>query len=274
MSLNALSSCRGGAYGLVMHAQLLAVTFEAREPARAAQFWAALLGREPIMDTAGALLPGEDAQLGLRFVPGRGGHLGANRMHLHVTSTDLDDQRRKVSTAVKLGGHHLDVGQRPEDGHVVLADPAGYEFCVIEPGNDYLAGCGLLGELSCDGSREVGLFWSAVLGWPLVWDQGEETAIQSPRGGTKIAWAGPPEPPRAERDRQRFELVAAAGDQEAAVDGLISLGATRLAGGGDGTVQLADPDGNEFLVRTRPGRPNHDHRVARRTDRPARQEPS
>ena len=26
------------------------------------------------------------------------------------------------------------------------------------------------------------------MGWPLVWDQDEETAIQSPLGGTKIAW--------------------------------------------------------------------------------------
>jgi catechol 2,3-dioxygenase-like lactoylglutathione lyase family enzyme len=232
-----------------MRVRLLAVTFEARDPARAAQFWAALLGREMIEDTAGVLLPGEDAQLGLRFVPGRAGQLGASRMHLHLTSADLEDQQRTVATALKLGGGHLDVGQSPEDGHVVLADPAGYAFCVIEPGNAYLAGCGLLGELTCDGTREVGLFWSEVLGRPLVWDQDEETAIQSPRGGTKIAWAGPPVAPKKEPNRQRFELVPAAGDQQAAVDGLISLGATRLEVGKDGAVVLADPDGNEFCVR-------------------------
>jgi len=70
---------------------------------------------------------------------------------------------------------------------------------VIEPGNAYLAGCGFLGELTCDGTREVGLFWSKVLGWPGVWDQDEETAIQSPRGGTKVAWAGPPVAPKRSR---------------------------------------------------------------------------
>ncbi|GLY39683.1 hypothetical protein Amsp01_057070 [Amycolatopsis sp. NBRC 101858] len=37
----------------------------------------------------------------------------------------------------------------------MLADPAGYEFCVIEPGNGYLAGCGPLGELTCAGTRQV-----------------------------------------------------------------------------------------------------------------------
>ncbi len=35
-----------------------------------------------------------------------------------------------MATALGLGAGHLDVGQRPEEGHVVLADPDGNEFCV------------------------------------------------------------------------------------------------------------------------------------------------
>ena len=69
----------------------------------------------------------------------------------------------------------------------MLAGPEGNECCVIEAGNRYLAGCGPLGELACDGTRAVGLFWSAALGWPLVWDQDEETVVPSPAGGTKVA---------------------------------------------------------------------------------------
>ncbi|RLP94639.1 VOC family protein [Micromonospora sp. BL4] len=233
----------------MMHPRLLAVTVEAQDPARPAQFWAALLGREVIEDALGAFLPGDDTQLGLRFVPGRGGQLGADRMHLHLTSADPHQQQHTVAMALRLGGRHLDVGQRPEEEHVVLADPAGYAFCVIEHGNAYLAGCGPLGELACDGTREVGLFWSEALGWPLVWDQDEETAIQSPRGGTKVAWGGPPVAPKTEPNRQRFELIPAPGDQQAAVDELVSLGATRLEIDEPGAVTLADPDGNEFHVR-------------------------
>ncbi|MGH3368116.1 MAG: VOC family protein, partial [Nocardioidaceae bacterium] len=30
-----------------------------------------------------------------------------------------------------LGARHIDIGQRPEEGHVVLADPEGNEFCVL-----------------------------------------------------------------------------------------------------------------------------------------------
>ncbi len=237
-----------------MMPRLLTVTFDAHDPARLAQFWAGMLGREIIKDADGFLLPGTDTQLGLRFVPDRAGRTGPNRrVHLHLTSAGHADQQHTVATALGLGATHLDVGQRPEEGHVVLADPDGNAICVIEPGNAYLAGCGTLGELACDGTRELGLFWSAATGWPLVWDQDEETAIQSPHGGTKIAWGGGPAAPCTGRDRQRLELAVAAADLRAEVDRLVSLGATRLEHGGDGAVLLADPDGGEFRVG--PGRP-------------------
>jgi hypothetical protein len=130
----------------------------------------------------------------------------------------------------------------------VLADPEGNEFCVIEPGNSFLDGCGFLGELACDGTRAVGHFWSEALGWPLVWDQDQETAVQSPRGGTKVAWGGPPVAPISERNRQRFELAPAHDTQSQEIDRLVSLGATRLVGCEDGAIMMADPDGNEFRL--------------------------
>jgi catechol 2,3-dioxygenase-like lactoylglutathione lyase family enzyme len=235
-----------------MPSRLLAVAFDAHDPARLARFWAGLLGRKVVEDADGALVPGDDTQVGLRFVAGSTDKSGPNRMHLHLTSTSPADQEHTVATALRLGGGHLDVGQRPEEGHVVLADPEGNEFCVIEPGNAYLAGCGLLGEVACEGTRDVGLFWSEALGWPLVWDRDQETAIQSPRGGTKVAWGGPPVAPKEARNRQRFDLAPAGGEQQAEVDRLVSLGATRLDVGADGAVVLVDPDGNEFCLR--PGR--------------------
>lgn len=208
----------------------LTVVYDAPDPAGLARFWDGLLGAAP------------DTRIGLKFAPSPAPPVRPNRMHLHLTSTDLADQQRTVATALRLGASHLDVGQRPEEGHIVLADPGGYEFCVIEPGNTFLAGTGFLGELACDGSREVGLFWSAALDWPLVWDQNGETAIQSPDGGTKVAWGGPPVTPKNGRNRQRFEITADS------VDRLVSLGATRLGVDDDGATELADPDGNEFRV--------------------------
>jgi hypothetical protein len=199
------------------------------------------------------LLPSDDTGLRLEFFPTQDTKTGPNQMHFHLTSTSLEDQQRTVARSLGLGARHIDVGQRPEEGHVVLADPEGNEFCVIEPGNKFLAGCGFLGELACDGSREVGHFWSQALGWPLVWDQDEETAIQSPGGGTKIAWGGPPPAPKTGKNRLHFDLAPPAdGDQQEEVERLVSLGATRVdIGQGDVTwVVMADPGGHEFCVLT------------------------
>src|SRR3954451_7276454 len=127
-----------------MPSRLLAVTFDARDPARLARFWAGLLGRDVVDDAGGVLLPGTDTQVGLRFAPGNTEKAGPNQIHLHLTSARDGDQERTVATALRLGAGHLDLGQRPEEGHVVLAAPDGNEFCVIEPGNAYLAGSGFL----------------------------------------------------------------------------------------------------------------------------------
>ena len=156
-----------------------------------------------------------------------------------------------MARTLELGGRHLDVGQTPEEGHIVLADPEGNELCVIEAGNRFLADTAFLGELACDGSREVGLFWSEALGWPLVWDQDEETAIQSPLGGAKIAWGGPPVRPRTGPNRMHFHLAPVGpGDEQDEVRRLTALGASPI---GDvrhesGWLSLSDPDGNEFCV--------------------------
>jgi len=166
-----------------------------------------------------------------------------------LTSTSLHNQQETVARALELGARHLDVGQGPDALHVVLADPEGNEFCVIEPGNNFLAGCGFIGAVASDGSQQVGYFWSEALGWPLVWDQDEETAIRSPDGGPKITWGGPPLAPKTGKYRLHFDL-APDGDQRAEADRLIALGATTVdIGQADADwIVMADPDGHEFCL--------------------------
>ncbi|MFB8103880.1 MULTISPECIES: VOC family protein [unclassified Streptomyces] len=240
-----------------MTSQLYAICFRATRPSDLARFWSGVLGWE----TAGgqgedaAILPPDGAGFRIRFLPGQEPKTGQNRAHFDLTSASPEDQERTVARALEYGGRHIDVGQTPDEGHVVLADPDGNEFCVIEADNKFLAGTGFIGALACDGTREVGCFWSAALRWPLVWDQDEETAIQSPDGGTKITWGGPPVAPKAGPNRLSVELALPSGtDREAEVARLVSLGATRPDGGegDDGSMLMLDPDGNEFSVR-RPG---------------------
>jgi predicted enzyme related to lactoylglutathione lyase len=236
-----------------MPSRLHALCFDANDPARLARFWAGVLGWEMAGDPQDgtALLPSDDTGFRIRFLPTEEPKTGRNRMHFDLTSTSLEDQQQTVSRSLELGGRHIDIGQGPDAAHVVLADPEGNEFDVVEPGNNFLADCGFIGALSCDGSQAVGYFWSEALGWRLVWDQDQETAIRSPHGGPKITWGGPPVNPKSGKNRLHFDLAPpAAGNQHAEVDRLVSLGATRIdIGQGEvGWVVMADPDGNEFCV--------------------------
>jgi len=238
-----------------MTCHLFALSFDASDPPRLARFWAGVLGWEMAGDTEDgpALLPNDDTGFRIRLLPSQEQKIEQNQMHFDLTSTSLDGQQQTVARSLGLGARHIDIGQRPEEGHIVLADPEGNEFCVIEPGNSFLADCGFIGALACSGSQEVGYFWSAALGWPLVWDQDQETAIRSPHGGPKISWGGPPLMPKSGKGRLHFDLAPpVGGDQRAEVDRLISLGATRIdIGQGEVSwVVMADPDGNEFCVLT------------------------
>jgi catechol 2,3-dioxygenase-like lactoylglutathione lyase family enzyme len=225
-----------------MASTLHALTIRTSDPEELASFWADLLGGERdglVLTSAG------EAPMRLAFVAVDVPKGGLNQMHFHLTSNSAS-QDATVARALELGAEHLDVGQLPEEDHIVLADPDGNEFCVIEAGNNWLAATGFLGELAADGTREVGVFWSEAIGWPLVHDEDGETAIAPPEGGFKIAWGGPPlnEP----HERNRMHLVLAADDLEAEVGRLESLGA-RVVEWTDDDVEMADPDGNEFRVR-------------------------
>ncbi|MFI6390616.1 VOC family protein [Nonomuraea sp. NPDC050547] len=230
-----------------MTSQFAALCFDANDPLRLARFWGELLGREVAEDPRDGvvLLPGAGTEFPIRFLPSPADKLGPNQMHFDLTSESPEGQERTVARALELGAEHIDVGQLPEEGHVVLADPEGNEFCVIEAGNKFLADTGFIGALSSDGTQAVGYFWSQALAWPLVWDQDEETAIQSPHGGSKITWGGPPVAPKLGKNRLYYDLTAS-GQEE--IDRLVSLGATVTGQGEGGRVEMTDPDGNEFLV--------------------------
>jgi catechol 2,3-dioxygenase-like lactoylglutathione lyase family enzyme len=235
-----------------MTCHLFALSVDTGRPQDLARFWSAFLGWETADDKV-TLAPRDDTGFRLRFLATQEPKVVANRMHFDLTSTSLEDQQQTVARALALGARHIDVGQLPEEGHVVLADPDGNEFCVIAPGNAFLADCGFIGALSSDGSQQVGYFWSKALGWPLVWDQDEETAIRSPHGGPKITWGGPPQAPKPGKNRLHLDLAPPpGGDQQAEVDRLLTLGATLVdIGQGDvAQVVMADPDGNEFCVLT------------------------
>jgi hypothetical protein len=57
-----------------------------------------------------------------------------NRLHIDL---DPDDQEAEVARVLALGARHADVGQG-DVPWVVLADPEGNEFCVLQPHNSLI----------------------------------------------------------------------------------------------------------------------------------------
>ena len=235
--------------------RLISLCVDANDPLGLARFWAVALGWEIAdeSDEEVRLLPTDGTGFKLLFLPVPEAKSEKNRIHLDLTTRSLEDQAETVATLIDLGGRHIDVGQTVDDAHVVLADPEGNELCIIEPTNNFLATCDRLGSITCDGSPQAGYFWSDALGWPLVWDQDEETAIRSPEGtGPFITW-GPPVVPKRVKNRLHLDIAPPLGvDQQAEVQRLTSLGARAIdIGQGDVSwVVMADPDGNEFCVLT------------------------
>lgn len=227
-------------------ATFVGLDWDALDAERLARFWSTLLGR-PVVD--GTTIPDGGSGFRIAFVPSTSPKAGQNRIHLDLTSTSLSAQRELVDRAIELGARHVDIGQSPEEQHFVLADPKGNEFCVIEPDNQFLADTDLIGAVNCDGTQALGYFSHAALGWPLIWDQDQETVIQAPNGGSKVTWSGPPLIPRHGRDRLRLVISPTSQDVDTEVERLVSLGATLLDSGGGERPVLADPDGNEFTVR-------------------------
>jgi hypothetical protein len=241
-------------FSMTITAALVAVALDAVAPAEIARFWAWAL-RWDIRDGGAAgieVVPTDATSFRLLVRPRAHEKVGQNRIHFDLTTTSLDDQRDTVAELLAIGATHVDIGQDPNEGHVVLADPEGNELCIIGPSNRFLSSCPRLGAVNCDGTRDLGCFYSQALGWPLVWDQDEETAIQAPGGtGPKITWSGPPLMPRLGPERFHFHLASTPPTSEQEVlDRIIALGATRLDGGDacPGAIALADVDGNQFCL--------------------------
>ena len=108
-----------------MTSHLAALCLDAIDPPRLGRFWAGVLRWEMADDPHDgiALLPSDDTGFSIRFRPTDEQKAGLNQIHLHLTSTSPEDQQATVARVLGLGGRHLDVGQLPEEDHVVLADP-------------------------------------------------------------------------------------------------------------------------------------------------------
>ncbi|MEV5839025.1 VOC family protein [Nocardia sp. NPDC052112] len=240
-----------------MSTRLACVIFDADRPRLVADFWAELLDWAVTIDRTDEVdvaAPDPDGlELALTFRSATRAKDGKNRMHLDLASRSLDHQRVQVDRALALGARHVDIGQGTVPW-VVLTDPEGNEFCVLEPREEYVD-TGAVAAIVIDTHDPARLadFWSTASGWPIAYGGARGAALRSATGlGSWLEFVRTPDV-RGGRNRLRFDLVSFPTDDPAAeVARLRAAGATQVAaddvGGMPGLV-LADPETNEFCLR-------------------------
>jgi len=232
--------------------RLANLVVDAADPGALASFWAQALEwrlghrdeHEVDVDP-----PAGEPGLPLVFVPVPGGGRGPHRLHLDLDSSSPAEQRQTVEHLLHLGATPADVGQG-DVPWVVLADPEGNEFCVLEPRPEY-EGTGRVAAvvLGAEDAPALAGFWAAASGWDPVPGSGAVPALR--RGTTGpclefVAGAGP----HREKNRWHLDVRPAGGDRDAALRALLRAGARPVDVGQRGVAWdvLADPEGNEFCL--------------------------
>ena len=154
-----------------MSTRLVHLVVDATDPARLARFWAGALGWDIADETAeevdvwpaGFSYPDPSA-LPLVFVPVPEPTTGKNRVHLDLASTSRAHQAELVTRLRDLGATPADIGQG-DVPWVVLADPEGNEFCVLEPRDIYLDTGPVAAVLTdCADPAAMARFWADAAG--------------------------------------------------------------------------------------------------------------
>src|SRR4051794_10275261 len=114
---------------------LAAVVMDVLDPVGLADFWAAATGRTVVAHDDGyvTLRHPDERMPDLDLLKVDDPKLVKNRLHFDVAPGVDDDQGAEVERMIALGATRIDVGQPPDAGFVVLADPEGNELCILGP---------------------------------------------------------------------------------------------------------------------------------------------
>jgi hypothetical protein len=107
-------------------------TLDVHDVEKMATFWAGALGYriEPGDDGDAHLWPISGSGLSMWLQPTDAPKTTKNRNHPDLVA-DGGDVEAEVERLLALGASHADVGQRGDEGFVVLRDPEGNEFCLL-----------------------------------------------------------------------------------------------------------------------------------------------
>jgi hypothetical protein len=234
------------------------MVIDATDTSGLAAFWATALGwqvglddpDEAVVWPAGFDYPGPEA-VPLVFVPVPEPKTVKNRIHLDLAARTTAHQAELVGRLREIGAVPIDIGQG-DVPWVVLADPEGNEFCVLDPRPEY-RDTGPVAAIVVDSAVAAGLgdFWIVASGWRLQPDRNGVVSLRSPSDAGPYLEFLPNAGPKRAKNRVHLDVAPHKDeDHGAAVESLLRAGAVR-ADVGQGDVSwavLADPEANEFCV--------------------------
>jgi predicted enzyme related to lactoylglutathione lyase len=242
-----------------MPTRLVHLVADASDPSVLARFWSSVLGWQIADETqevvgvwpAGYTYPDPTA-VPIVFVPVREAKTVQNRVHLDLASTSAAHQAELVRRAEDLGGTRADIGQG-DVPWVVMADPEGNEFCVLEPRDIYRDTGPVAAILTdCGDPAALARFWVNAAGWKINYSQDDIVGLRSGEGaGPYLEFLRVPGQ-KAAKNRVHPDVAPYLGDDIAVEVARLRQEGAAAADVGQGAqvswTVLADPEGNEFCV--------------------------
>lgn len=225
---------------------------QARDPLAAGAFWEAALGLTALTTAPdvyeGRVTLGEDVWLDVCIEQVAEPPAPGWRLHLDLLGGD--EQHEVVERLIGLGAQRIDIGQR-DVPWVVLADPDGNPFCVMEERAAYRdTGPIAALPLDCiDPERDAELY-AAVTGWVPAEGVGPVT-LRHPSMRGPLLELCPEAEPKRRQNRTHLDVRPEPGQQAELVELALAHGAMRVEepwAQGHSWVVLRDTSGNEFCV--------------------------
>lgn len=232
------------------------LVIDATDPQTLGRFWEAALGTEQLTDepagyeTRLTMSGGPSLDLCFQRVP----ESPSEPLRLHADLHGGAEQGAVVDRLLGLGARRLDIGQ-VDAAWVVLADPEGNPFCVMEERAVYVD-TGPIAALpldSADPERDAA-FWAWLTGWTKAPGVAPQTLRHPSRRGVLLELCPEPAekgPFETAKNRMHLDLrLEPDDDPEAIARGIDERGGRELhPDWGDLPWRsFADPSGNEFCL--------------------------
>ncbi|MBT0770574.1 hypothetical protein KIH74_16645 [Kineosporia sp. J2-2] len=240
-----------------MPTRLTSIVIDSADAPSLARWWADALDwgiAYEDADESDVVPPEGEPGIELTFCPVPEGKTGWNRVHLDLASRDAEHQRQTVARLEQAGATRVELGvERP---WVVLTDPEGNEFCVLEPRPEYdERGPVAAVVIWAQDPANLGAFWQQAAGGELEAPGGPVATLTLTTPGPLLEFVHS-DTPKTVKNRLHLDVRPYSGDDQAAeVSRLLNLGALRTEVGQSSAdpatitwVVLVDPEGNEFCV--------------------------